>query len=321
MDERRGVGPAGNGKQGGVSRPQGAEFSFRRWLVGRGRQGYELLVALRGLYRAGELPGFSKASILADWPRQKAGAEHGKGDDDVLRFLGRTFACRGRRAAGVAYREIFIKRDYEFVSANPTPRILDCGANIGLATLFFKLRYPESRIDAFEADPDLAALLARNVRENALAGVRVHACALAGAEGEIDFHRNAAFSLCGSLQASRGGGGEAVRVPACRLSEWIGDGVDFLKMDIEGAESEVVAELFEAGALERVREAVVEYHHNLEGRRASLAQFLAFWERVGFAYQVAAECDPGDGPCFQDILIRFWRAGDREGCGGDRWSA
>lgn len=57
-------------------------------------------------------------------------------------------------------------------------RILDCRANFGLATIFFKTLYPESLIEAFEADPDLARLLVLNVSENNLVDVSVHTCAL-----------------------------------------------------------------------------------------------------------------------------------------------
>ncbi|VVM06511.1 FkbM family methyltransferase [Methylacidimicrobium tartarophylax] len=287
----------------------------KRWLADRDIQIFSHLLALRGLYRGAELPGLSKAAILVDYMRIKASVGHGKEDDGVVRIAGRTWACR-KRAALALLQEIFVARGYEFVSANPAPRILDCGANVGLATLFFKVSYPRSRIDAFEADPNLVTLLERNIRGNELSDVNVHCCALARGEGEIDFYRNETYTTCGSVQADLWGGGKSVRVKARRLSEWIGDEVDFLKMDIAGGETEVIAELFKSGALARVREAVVEYHHNhqnLEGSQPGLARFLDFWERAGFSYQLSADGRAIRWPRIQCILIRFRRISDLQG--------
>src|SRR5262245_45483539 len=45
--------------------------------------------------------------------------------------------------------EIFVNAEYEFSSANVCPRIVDCGANIGMSVLFFKALYPDAEILAF----------------------------------------------------------------------------------------------------------------------------------------------------------------------------
>jgi FkbM family methyltransferase len=65
--------------------------------------------------------------------------------------------------------------------------ILDCGANIGMATLFFKWLYPNARIDAFEPDPKTFQLLENNVKQNHLTNVATHNCALWDIDGKIDF--------------------------------------------------------------------------------------------------------------------------------------
>src|SRR3954465_2869054 len=53
------------------------------------------------------------------------------------------------------WQDIFVRRVLAFRCDTSAPRILDCGANIGLASLFFKRAYPAARITAFEADPAL----------------------------------------------------------------------------------------------------------------------------------------------------------------------
>src|SRR5204862_2321305 len=50
------------------------------------------------------------------------------------------------------FEEIFVPRGLEFRATSTTPRILDCGSNVGAASLFFKRAYPNARVTAYEAD-------------------------------------------------------------------------------------------------------------------------------------------------------------------------
>ena len=59
--------------------------------------------------------------------------------------------------------DIFMHRSLAYETDAREPRILDCGANIGLASIYFRQRYPNARITAFEADPSLAAICRRNL--------------------------------------------------------------------------------------------------------------------------------------------------------------
>src|SRR5688572_1057568 len=71
------------------------------------------------------------------------------------------------------FREIFLERQYHFESQKSSPTILDCGANIGMAILFFKKCYPECRITAFEANPVTFGYLKKNVTGNNLTNVEI----------------------------------------------------------------------------------------------------------------------------------------------------
>ena len=64
-----------------------------------------------------------------------------------------------------------MKETLKFCSTQPTPRILDCGANVGLASLYFKRLYPQARITAYEADPDIYQCLRNNLRRNGASDV------------------------------------------------------------------------------------------------------------------------------------------------------
>ena len=55
--------------------------------------------------------------------------------------------------------EIFRREQYRFETDAPAPFIVDCGANIGMATLYFKSLYPDATVLAFEPDPAAFACL------------------------------------------------------------------------------------------------------------------------------------------------------------------
>ena len=55
--------------------------------------------------------------------------------------------------------EIFRKGAYLFHTDKKQPLILDCGSNIGMSILFFKMLYPGARIIGFEPDPDTFEIL------------------------------------------------------------------------------------------------------------------------------------------------------------------
>jgi hypothetical protein len=98
------------------------------------------------------------------------------------------------------------------------------------------------------------------------------------------------------------------KVTSASLSRLIDGPVDFLKMDIEGAELRVLRDLEVHRKLHLVREMVIEYHHHIEPAADHLSEVLQLLERSGFGYQLA--CDPmhffklGH---FQDVLIRAYR--------------
>jgi FkbM family methyltransferase len=181
------------------------------------------------------------------------------------------------------WHDIFVLGSLAFETSDPAPRILDCGANIGLASLFYKRRYPAARITAFEADPAIAALLAHNVRANGAADVEVVAAAVWTETGEISFRADGADA---GAVASVGGTreGAAVRVPAVRLADWLArERIDLLKLDIEGAEVAVLADC--AGALDNVNAILLEVHEFDPDRRIC-PELLQLLGRCGFAYAV-----------------------------------
>lgn len=225
------------------------------------------------------------------------------------RVLGFRVKHFGYASLQFLFREIFVRSEYFFATAAERPCVVDCGANIGLATLFFKWMHPRCEIHAFEPDPETFAALKENVTENALADVHLHNVALCDRDGAVELFvpQGGPGSLMMSLVPGRMAE-EATRrvvVDGRTLSSYVGGReIDFLKMDIEGAELSVLGEMARAGVLRRVREMVVEYHHNLQGSAGSLAGFLRLLEDSGYQYQLDATRGAADsGTEFQDVLV------------------
>jgi FkbM family methyltransferase len=218
------------------------------------------------------------------------------------RFQGFDIAYLDHASYMLAFREIFARQHYYFRPATDAPVIFDCGANLGLATIYFKWLYPLAKIHAFEPDPTTFKVLERNIAANHLGDVTAHNCALWDSDTEIQFftHKTVPGSLRMSTNSGRIDGTES-RVPGRRLSAFINQPVDLLKIDVEGAEHRVICELLSSGKLSTIRQLVIEYHHHIGGEPSRLASFLEMLERAGFDYQLSAA-----GPSAakeQDILI------------------
>jgi len=209
------------------------------------------------------------------------------------------------------YEDIFLRRQYEFESESPAPAIVDAGSNIGLAILFFKRLYPRATVLGFEPDPDTFQLLRRNVEANRLQGVRIRNEALYDGRQALDLFGDP--STPGSPQMTVLGDrlpGTAKRVHATRLSDHVTEPVDFLKVDIEGAELIVLDDLESSGKLPLVGRMAIEYHHHLHAGDDSLAGLLATLERAGFGYQLEARLEgaPGrDVGRVQNVLVHAYR--------------
>lgn len=117
----------------------------------------------------------------------------------------------------------------------PGMRVADVGANIGYLLLYLaRLAGPEGEILAFEPEPDNLVELGRNVRRNALDNVEVFPTAVGAADGTVSLRTG----LNGTV--AQDGTGE-VEVPLRALDSALDRRIDFLKIDVEGYEGQVLA--------------------------------------------------------------------------------
>jgi FkbM family methyltransferase len=181
------------------------------------------------------------------------------------------------------WQDIFVRRVLAFRSNNPAPRILDCGANVGLASLFFKRAYPAARVTAIEADPSLFAMLQANLRTNRAADVETIHAALWTSNGTLAFRCEGSDSgMIGTLPGAIDG--RAVTVPSLRLRDLLArEGCDLLKLDIEGAEDAVLEDC--TPVLHQVAAMVMDLHE-FDPRTRQAPRVLERLTRAGFSYAI-----------------------------------
>jgi FkbM family methyltransferase len=187
------------------------------------------------------------------------------------------------------YRDIFENEIYRFTAVSKKPLIIDCGSNIGLSILYFKLVYPESKVIAFEPDAGNFELLQKNVGSNRLNDVELHYAAVWTIDGMISFESNASEAS----HISQEGNGQKVK--AISLNKILSGvaSVDFLKIDIEGAEWDVIRDC--RGNLPKVKNLFLEYHGKVNDTR-KLNDLLDILHETGFMVYVRNAADNLDHP-------------------------
>ncbi|HEX5387281.1 MAG TPA: FkbM family methyltransferase [Gemmatimonadales bacterium] len=177
---------------------------------------------------------------------------------------GFTFHHRNDPEFELLAREIFEGGEYSFDCDKSDPVILDCGSHIGLAVAWFKRRFPRARIFAFEPDPETFRLLVANVAANGFEGVELLNLAVSSRRGTArlfgDFGAAAPMASAHSLRQDWGTqrSDQWIPVNTVPLADYIEGRIDYLKLDIEGMEMEVMQSI--EPRLHLVRALGLEFH-------------------------------------------------------------
>jgi len=183
-----------------------------------------------------------------------------------------------------AYRAIFEQEIYMFEPAQSPPHILDGGANVGLATLYWKRQFPDAQITAFEPDPEIFETLGKNVEQHGCDDVTLVPKGLWSEEGKLEFEPDGADG--GHMADVTDGETEKRSVPVTRIVPYLDGRIDMLKLDIEGAEVEVLLDA--AGYLGSVQNLFVEYHSYV-GKEQRVDDILRVLRQAGFRIHVQPE--------------------------------
>ncbi len=213
---------------------------------------------------------------LLTLPRKQAG---------ITRLLGPEMFFVDGRSCALQYRHIFEHRCYALQLDSTAPYMLDAGANIGMATLYFKQLFPSAKIDAFEADPGIVEVLRKNVTSFHLRDVKVHHAAVSDKVGDLQF----VSTGLDNGYVSRVPNEQTVTVPSVRLRDWLQEPVDFLKLDVEGTECDIIADL--RPQLKNVSRIFVDYH-SMVAQRQRLPEMLTCLQEAGFRIFIQTDFCP-----------------------------
>jgi FkbM family methyltransferase len=199
---------------------------------------------------------------------------------------------------------------YYIQMGKENPLIIDCGSNIGMSILFFKVLYPRAFILGFEPDETTFMKLQENIKKNNLKNVELHRKILSGTEGIKNFYHypDHPGSLSMSMIREREEK-KCQKVESVLLSKYINRTVDFLKLDVEGAEIEVLQELYNCDKLHNIKLMAIDYHHHFEHYHFTqqidnLSKILGILEDSSFGYQIQADSQlPVKKGQFQPIHI------------------
>jgi FkbM family methyltransferase len=166
-------------------------------------------------------------------------------------------------AEAKVFWHIFVRGCYRLPAVCNT--ILDCGANVGIFSLWAAYQRPSARIVALEPFADTFSALARNIRANGLEG-RIQALeAGVAAESGARWMNSAGASPDRKMMHADTPVPAAGAVPiqcltlADALQQFDLQPLDLLKMDIEGSEWEVLLSTAPS-TLAAIRHIQLEYH-------------------------------------------------------------
>ena len=203
-------------------------------------------------------------------------------DKGFKELFGQEFYYHNKDSLDGPYVEIFQKGIYTFIPKQETPIIIDCGANMGLSVLFFSKHYPNAKIFAFEPDDTVLWCLEKNIETYKLINVTLLKQAVWDSDGLLKFYTN---SKLGGRVNIKFENQEPKMVEAISLKNFIGHQcIDFLKLDIEGAEFQVIKDC--EPILEQINCLFVEYH-SFQNEEQSLDEILNILKRRGFRYHLS----------------------------------
>jgi FkbM family methyltransferase len=166
--------------------------------------------------------------------------------------------------------QMFYDGEYDVDLPEPPATVLDLGGHIGVSCLFFRRKWPSSRILTVEPNPALFPMLVHNVTP---LGVEARYAAVADQPGTVEFLPSD-LSWGGKTRPTDNGDAQ---VPAVTLDSLLDQPVDLLKLDVEGAELTAIPA---ATRLGNARAIVGEIHAPISAPEARVV--VEALERAGF---------------------------------------
>jgi FkbM family methyltransferase len=207
--------------------------------------------------------------------------EFGRYKDHEFTFRGLNFEVTDFVSVAWQLKEYFDDGRMKFTAKTDTPVIYDCGANVGVSAIYFKTLYPKAKIKAFEPDQKIFRCLERNIKANHIIDVDLHCKAIWNSNDGVEFGSEGADGGSVYFKNNR------ILTPSVRLRDLLQKEsfIDVLKLDIEGAEIDVLKDCDDE--LKKVKYLFVEYHSWLQNEQ-ELDVLLNILKKNGFRYYISS---------------------------------
>lgn len=191
-----------------------------------------------------------------------------------IKFLDLVFDIPDSLSFVYQVKEIFGDEIYKFQTNNKKPVVIDCGSNVGVSVAYFYRLYNNCEIYAFEADPHIYQYLEKNIYQNNIRNVIMYNKAVWIDNSVVYFSSDGADGGCIRNNSDS-------KVESICLREFIESKeiVDFLKIDIEGAENQVIIDCKDS--LSNVQNIFIEYHQRYDASQ-NLGSILNILRDAGF---------------------------------------
>ena len=212
-----------------------------------------------------------------------------------------TIQLRPKSSDALVFAQVFRRKEYDLspygqhvrvtaayqhiIEKGKTPIILDAGANIGAATIWFARLFPEAQVFAIEPDPENAELCRANTR--GVANVTVIEAAIGSVRGTVTLSNPHGQSWAVQTERSNRGNIEIVTIPHLLSRVQRPAQVFLAKIDIEGFEDDLFAQNTEW--LDEVEVVIIEPHDWLFAGRGTSASFQKEISRRDFEVLISGE--------------------------------
>lgn len=218
------------------------------------------------------------------------------------KILGSDFTFSDSASFIGQYFTIVNDQMYNFETASETPYIIDCGANVGVSIVYFKKKYPNSEIVAFEPDKNVFAILEKNIQSRGYDNVTLINKGVWNHEGKIQFLTDGADGGSILTDAKEFVDKQPVaEIETTSLKPYLNRKVDFLKIDIEGAEAIVIEDC--QNLLQNVQFIFIE-HHGSASEMQRLDFILSILAKNGFRYYIESAVIANRSPFINRYTIK-----------------
>jgi FkbM family methyltransferase len=196
--------------------------------------------------------------------RKKSAKYKNRPDDhfsiSLAAFPGKNFFLRTYTGDIDIFYEIFYREIYQLPDLLGKSVIVDVGANVGFAALYFLKHMPNATIYCMEPDPDNFFFLQKNLKAELESGkVKAMLAGLSGKDGFMNLEKNVLKYNSRLVEKASENSVKVITYSVeSFLKKFVEGKIDLFKMDIEGTEEIIFED--DISWLGKVEELLIEFH-------------------------------------------------------------